>query len=92
MGTWASAVRPGHAGAPWGAHGLLDAGGAGQLGGTQGPPQAQQVRAGSQSSQRRLPDWAVHALYGAAPGRVWSSAAGLSHELAQGHHVESLAP
>ena len=46
MGTWAAAVQQGGEGASWEAHRMMDADGAGQLGGTLGPPQTQQVRGG----------------------------------------------
>ena len=66
MGTWAAAVQPGDAGASWGAHRVSDADGAGQPGGALGLPQAQQVRAGRQISQSRLPGCTIPTLCEAA--------------------------
>ena len=84
MGTWAAAVQQGDAGTSWGAHMRLDADGAGQRGGTLGPPQAQQVRRRSQISQRRLQIGLYKTCVKLHPCMVWRCAGYWRHELAQG--------
>lgn len=74
MGTWGAAVQSGDAGASWGAHRMLDTDGAGQPGGPLGPPQAQQVRGGSQISQRGSLFGQYTPCVNLHPCMVWGSA------------------
>ena len=73
MGTWAAAVQQGDEGASWEAHRMMDADSAGQLGGTLGPPQTQQVRAGLQEHELNQRLWTPaghsHASAGVTPAR-----------------------